>query len=282
MKKFLLLPAIIILVLFLFAQLPALAAAPIGNYLVLNGGYVKATNPSISIPSSFIFKASIYPTTLGGKQIILSIGDKSLSKRYYEIGINGGLIFVDYGYNGFNSQIKSSGLAAGSWQDINVEVSSSQTKLYIDGVLVTGPFITNNLGPIGPNIVLGNNYKESVSDSKPFKGLMDEVNISNGSIPILQWHLDEARGAVVADDSTPNNFDGTLVGGDILIHFYGVLPTPTPMQSGLPPISWSRPVFPNLSLSGRINPLPTYTIDQPSSNPTLPPSSIRNVPRRNL
>lgn len=228
---------------------------------------MKATNSDSSIPSAFSFKASINPTTVSGKQIILSIGDKSLSKRYYEIGINGGLLTVDYGYNGTNSLVNASGLTAGTWQNIDVEISATQTKLFIDGVQVFAPFINNTLGPIGPNIVLGDTFKESFFDSKPFKGFIDEVQISRSSA-VLLWHLDEARGMTVTSDASGNNLNGTLVGGDSLIHFFGDLPTPTPLSFSLPPINWTRPVLPTLSFPFPNNPAPTGSQNQPPSIPT--------------
>ncbi len=283
MKKLILLPIIIAFVFLLVAKFPTYAVAPVGNYLVLIGGYVKTTNSDGSIPSTFSFKASINPNSVSGKQIILSIGDKNSSKLYYEVGINGGSLSLDYNYNGSHTSMTAGNLTAGTWQDIDIEISSTQTKLFIDGTAVFAPLLINNLGPISPDIVLGDSYKESFFDSKPYKGLIDEVSVSHGSA-LLLWHLDETRGATVANDSSGNNLNGTLIGGDNAIHFFGVLPTPTPIQFGLPPINWTRPVLPTLSFPFPTisNPFPTSTQPPPENNPTPTISSVRNFPRRSF
>ncbi len=281
MRKIVIVLILLVSILFFisFTKTSIFAAAPIVNYLVLKGGYVKATSSNPSSPSFFSFQASINPTSVSGKQIILSIGDKNISKRYYEIGINGGSLFADYGYNGFNALVNTSGLSAGTWQDIRVVITTSQTSLSIDG-RQSAPFITNTPGPIGPNIVLGDSYKETLLESKPYKGLIDEVSISTGTIVIsvvpppppsvLQWHLDESRGQIQAYDGSGHNLHGTLIGGDSLIHFFGVLPTPTPTPTrapfGLPPIQWNRPILPTLSFQR--DPSPTPTINLPDNHPS--------------
>ncbi len=146
------------------------AVAPVGNYLVLNGGYVKATSSNSSSPSVFSVQASIKPDSVSGKQIILSIGDKSTGKLYYEVGINGGSLSLEYNYNtGSHVTLTAGSLISGSWQDVGVAISSTQTKLFINGTEVFSPFIhNNNLSTIGPNIVLGDSYKESFIDAKPY------------------------------------------------------------------------------------------------------------------
>lgn len=291
MKKFFLLPIIISFLLLIIGKAyPIYAAAPVGNYLVLSGGHVTATSPFVDVPSQFSFKARINPDSVNGKQIILSVGNKSTGKMYYEISINGGLLevvndysyYYNYGYNVSHSDVKAGNLAAGSWQDIDVEISPAQIKLFIDQKSVLASYITNSLGPIGPDIVVGDSYTESYFDSRPFKGLMDEVQIS-GATNILLWHLDENRGVIVAADSSGNNINGTLIGGDSLIHFFGVLPpTPTPLPNNpftLPTLNWTRPVLPTLSFPYPINPGPTST--QPPVNDPTPTSTsdIRNFPR---
>jgi hypothetical protein len=86
---------------------------------------------------------------------------------------------------------------------------------------------------------------------------------------VLLWHLDEARGIETASDSSGNNRSGTLEGGDSQIHFYGILPTPTPWSYSLPSINWQRPVLPTLSIPQTIinNPInnPAPTLNQSSS-----------------
>lgn len=286
MRKFFLVAIVFIFFIILVGKsYPISAAAPIGNYLVLNGGYVKTTSSNNSSPNVFSFRASINPASVSGKQIILSIGDKSTGKLYYEVGINGGALSLDYNYNnGSHISITSGNLTSGSWHDIAVEISSTQTKLFIDGLPVFSPFINNdNLSAIGPNIVVSDTFKESFPDSKPYKGLLDEVSISNGS-NLLLWHLDEARGVTVASDSSGNNLNGALIGGDSFIHFFGVLPsptpTPTPVPFGLPPIRWIRPILPTLSFPfPPSNSSPTNSPTPSDSIPVPTTPSIRNIPR---
>ena len=288
MRKFVL--ALIFLVSFLllvsFTKSSIDAVAPVGNDLVLNGGYVKAENNYLVPPTLVSFNAKINPNTISGKQIILSIGDKSTGKLNYEIGINGGTLSLEYNStNGSHVTLTAGNLTPGTWQDIAVVISSVQTRLSIDGIDVFSPFINNNnLSALGPNIVVGDSFKESFFDSKPYKGLLDEVSISNSS-NLLLWHLDEARGETIANDSTANNIDGTLVGGDSLIHFFGVLPSPTPTPTqapfGLSPIRWTRPVLPTLSFPFPFpsDPSPTNFQPPPDNNPSPTTSSVRDIPR---
>lgn len=285
MRKLFLLPLLIAFAFFV-SKFPSYAA-PIGNYLVLNGGYVKVNSADSSSPTSFVFDTwirlanmSSYPT-----QIILSIGDKNTGKLHYEISstINRQINLSYYHGTGGYTSISAGEVFEDQWNHLRVEINSSSAKLFINDSLIFSPTLTNGtLRPIGPNIVVGNSYKESFFDAKPFKGFIDEVSIESGGSTVLSWHLDEARGAGIAADSSGNNKNGTLNGGDNLIHFFGVLPSPTPWQFGLPPIQWTRPVLPTLSFPFPFpsNPTPTGSLNPPPGNNPTPTSGIRDLPRR--
>lgn len=283
MKKLFLLP-IVISILFLAVGRfhPALALSPAGNYLELNGGYVKAATSSDSFSYTFDFSALIRPDSVSGKQIIFSIGDKTAQKPHYEVGINGGTLYVDYFYDANSRRYIATGnLKAGEWSQIEVYLKNHLENLSVNGLNIfhnshEQPY---NIKDLGPDIVLGSSYLEPFYQSNNFKGKIDNVVLNHEVYTpgagilftqFISWPLDEARGEAVAHDLSINKIDGTLVGGDSLIHFFGVLPSPTPISFGLPPFNWSRPVLPTLSFPNRLNPNPSPagSITQPPSTPS--------------
>lgn len=283
------------------------ASAPIGNYLFLSGGYIKTSSSLDYSPDSISFETWIKPDSVSGRQLILSIGEKDSHKLHYELGINGGSVALAfrYGSNSYTS-ITSGNLNSGIWSHVAIVISPINTRFYINGKEVFNAAISSTpFLSFGSDIVLGDTYQQSSEVSGPFKGLIDEVRVSNSvrdvaalwnsgiynfplvadASTVLLWHLDESRGLTTAHDSSTNNLDGTLVGGDSLIHFFGVLPSPTPTPTqapfSLPPIRWTRPALPTLSFPNPINPTPTSTSAQPlPENPSPTSSLIRDLSRR--
>lgn len=265
-------------------------AAPFGNFLELSGGYVKTTSSSMNFPSSFDFSAWIRPTSVDGIQKILSIGEKSGNKLHYEVGINGGSLSLRFHHGSFSQTLITAGhIDPSVWTNIGVSISSQNIKLYINGSAVITTSGVNDLLPIGDTIVLGGSFTEPSSNTEGFQGAIDDVRIPNEGIFIatyppppaasfLFWNLDETRGEWIAHDGSLNHLDGTLIGGDSKIHFFGILPTPTPFSSfALPTIRWNRPIlptlgFPYLNPTSGSQPTPTQT---QQANPS-PTSSIRD------
>lgn len=306
MRKFLIAVLILSFGLLFFIKNTIYAAAPIGNYLVLNGGYIKTSSSLDYSPESITFETWIKPDSVSGRQIILSIGEKDSHKLHYEMGINGGSVALAFRYatNSFTS-ITSGNLVAGIWSHVAIVISPINTRFFINGkeifnaAISSTPFLS-----FGSDIVLGDTFQQSWEVSGPFKGLIDEVRISNSArdvvnlwnsgayntplsadiSTVLLWHLDENRGETTAHDISSNHLDGTLVGADSLIHFFGVLPSPTPMPTQTPfwlaPIRWTRPVLPTLSFPFPTNPSPTNTQPPVDNNPTPTISSLRDLPRR--
>jgi len=303
MKKITLI-LLVLVIIFLLAIFPGFTACAgySGNYLEFNGGYVKVVNPDTSYPSAFSFEAWVKPQNSSDHKIIFSAGSKNPNpnlwgQQNYEIGTSGSNFYFDHRFdtNGVSGVI-TNGMKLGEWNHLAVTISGSTTKLFINGKLMFAPSVTGSLFPVGPDIILGDTYTENSQYSYPFKGLVDEVRISKivRDIPALWnlgtynlplttdndtlflWHLDEKRGETIAFDASVNNLNGTLLGGDWKIHFYGVLPSPTPFSFVLPTISWNRPVLPTLSLPTLIvNPT-----ESPSpSDPSPTPFDIRNWPR---
>lgn len=302
MKKIIILTVAIIVLIagLILAKHNLLAAGSTGNYLVLAGGYVKTTLLNSTSPSGFSFEGWVFPDSLSGQQKILSIGDKSNSQISYEIGINGGSLQLYYRFGTGGTKIITAGnLPSGNWVHIATTINSSSTKLYINGISVFTTTGETGLKQIGPNIVLGGSYLESSGNPGAYKGLIDDVRISNEArsveslwsngnygLPltvdgntILLWHLDEARGIVVTQDASSNNLDGTLIGGDSKVHFFGILPTNTPFQ--FPTLGWTLPILPT------IHRLPIPTLSNPPGDNPLPtsgnafpsPTNIRDWPR---
>lgn len=306
MRKFLIAVLILSFGLLFFIKNTIYAAASIGNYLVLSGGYVKTSSNLDYSPESITFETWIKPDSVSGRQTILSIGEKDNNKLHYELGINGGSVILAfrYGTNSYTS-ITSGNLVSGMWSHAAIVISPINTRFFINGkeifnaAISSTPFIS-----FGSDIILGDTFQQSFSASQPFKGLIDEVRISNSirdvvnlwnsgiynfplvadASTVLLWHLDESRGVTTVHDSSTNHLDGTLVGVDSLIHFFGILPSPTSVPTQAPftlqPIRWIRPVLPTLSFPFPTNPTPIGTQPPVDNNPTPTISSLRDLPHR--
>lgn len=270
-----------ILLLIIFLGIPVrVKAAPYGNFLELSGGHVKSVNPNQSLPQSFSFEAWIKPNTVSGIQEIVSIGGQGSDKPYYELAVNGGSLTFLVRYGSGYTNLLGGGIRQiepNVWNHVAATIDGSSMEFFINGqrANIMGGFIS--LSNIGDTIVLGNSLADSSYSSNSFSGAIDEVRISSvkrdvislwnsgvysgalnaDSSTVLLWHLDESRGETVAKDASVNKLDGILIGGDSQVHFYGVLPTPTPWSFTLPTIRWTRPVLPTLSLPGFITPTQT-------------------------
>ncbi|OGF99968.1 hypothetical protein A2Y99_01425 [Candidatus Gottesmanbacteria bacterium RBG_13_37_7] len=290
MKKGLLLSIILLLFSLIPIRFQAEAEAPIGNYLILNGGYLKSTTDLNYSPSAFTFETWIKPVSVSGIQTILSIGNKNTRRFHYEVGINGGSLSLRYHYGiGSQNVITAGNISSGTWSHIAVSITSSYTRLFINGIETYSTLGADNLLPIGESLTVANSYLESSGASNSFKGEIDEIRISeierdvstlwdNGTyhnylIPdhntVILWHLDESRGKTVTVDGSHNSFNADLVGGDAKIHFYGVLPSPTPIV--FPTSRWQLPTLPAISfpsryVTPRISVIPTVTY-APTSAP---------------
>lgn len=250
------------------------AYTPAGNYLVLNGGYMK-TNISNFPPSAFDFDAWIYTGNVNGISHILSVGNKNTGQLNYEVDINGGSLSFRYRYGNGSQVLMAAGeISPNAWNHIEVAVSSVNAFLSINGQKVMTRSGATQLAPIGDTIVLGDSFQESFFSENSFKGLIDEVIINDAEIsaatvppppPMLLWHLDEARGQTIAVDSSGNHLDGQLIGGDNSVHFFGVLPTPTPFVFPTWGFSFVLPTLPQLR-----SPFPTQRVTpvNPTASPT--------------
>lgn len=269
-------------------------AAPINNYLVLEGGYLKANPPTTSSPAAFSFEAWIYPYSTTGMQKILSIGDKNSGQLDYEIGINGGSLSLDYLYDTNSERLITAGnIIPNVWTHIAVLIDQNNTKLFLNGKVIVITSGTNKLKPISPDVIMGGSFTQNQINAYPFKGYLDEVRISTGKRDVEKlwaegkyespstndgdtyslWHLDGIRGEIEAFDSSQNGLNAQLIGGDSKIHFFGVLPSPTPFI-----LRWNRPVLPTLRLPATI-PTSTPIITSPPITNPIPPIDYRIFPR---
>jgi len=274
-------------------------SVPIGNYLVLNGGYAKLERQNILSPSGFSFETWVNPDSTNDRQIILSVGDKNQDHFNYEIGVNGGSFFIHYYYGEGSQRLVNAGqILKNVWNHVAVSISGSSTVLFVNGKAIYTALGTESLKPVSGNIILGTSYSENTPTANYFKGLIDEVRISlvsrniadlwnNGVYEsslnpdpdtLLLWHFDQTRGETTIIDSSPNPQNASLIGGDGKIHFFGVLPSPTPFNYNLrvlPTLDLRRvrfigPPIPAIS--------PTPVIDPENPTPT-PADSIRFLPR---
>jgi hypothetical protein len=219
-------------------------AAPNGNYVDFNGGYIKTEGIAGSF-SSLLFDAWINPSNVSGIRNVISIGDKTSQGWHYIFGINGGSLSLQYRFGSGSSKYISAGLISPNmWTHITGKISQIETTLYINGIKTITSSGAKNLSSLGSSIVVGD----------AFVGSMDEVSLSSGS-NLFDWNLDGSRGQTSVFDSSGNGRTGTLIGGDYQIHFHGVVPTPTPYSSiPFPSSGLVRPtwIFPTVGISGGI------------------------------
>lgn len=283
------------------AEDPALSAGiatlsmvpPFGNYLVLNGGYTKLERENSQTPPGFSFEAWINPNTVTGRQIILSIGDKTQDDFSYEIGLNGGSFFTHYFYGGNSQRLVNAGqIQKNVWNHVAVSISGSSTVLFVNGQVVYSAIGVDSLKTLSGNIILGASYSENTLKANYFKGLIDEVRVSTVSRNIsllwnngvyesslnpdpdslLLWHFDQTRGETKVIDSSSNGLNTILIGGDSLIHFFGVLPSPTPFTYNLrvlPTLDLHRVRFIGPPVTVSITPTPSNNFPSPSNIPGI-------------
>lgn len=241
------------------------AAAPLGNYLELNGGYVETTTNSSFIPEVVTIESWIKPKSTSGTQTFLWIGNAENKDPHYELGINGGSLALSLVYATKSQIIITTGsINPNVWSHVAVVVSNTTTKLYINGSSSRSFPGASHLASLGKTIIVGRSFTQN--NQKSFIGGIDELRVSKGlrdistswatgvyNFPLspdtdtsILWHFDETRGQKIALDSSLNGYNGTLTGEDSSVHFFGVLPSPTPFV--VPSIRWLRPVFPTLSL----------------------------------
>lgn len=239
--------AVFILLLIPFYSHYPLSAAPFGNYLIFNGGTINSSIPATASPSQFDAEVWIKPVSVSGLRNILTIRDAS-NVINYQVSINGSSLSLSFRYNS-NSQffLSSGNLVQNVWQKIGVSINSQETKLLINDTIIYSASGVTQLKGVGPSITVGSNYL----------GEMDNLMIKTNQTNLIVWNFDQTRGETSTTDSSGNNFNGTLVGGDLKIHYFGTKPTPTKF------------VLPTLPSIGRITIVP---------NPNNPPTGINPQP----
>lgn len=298
MKKAIFFAILFFIFLFFAGRFKAIAVVPIGNYLELAGGYLKTETDLISSPEAFSLEVWIRPNSVFGIQHIVSIGNEDSRSLHYEVGINGGSLSFNYRYDkGSQKVITAGSLTANVWNHVAVVVSSSYTKLFINGSQIFSTSGAGQLLPIGKSIIAGGSFLEPFWGEGIFKGEIDELRISHiprdvsslwssgayqsalaaDEATVVLWHLDETRGEGKAKDSSESKFHADLIGGDSKIHFYGILPTPT--SYALPTLRWEKPVLPTISYPNRIS-RPTVSPSPSARDPTIfPLPTSTSLPR---
>jgi len=267
-----------VLLLALFHPRLVNAAPPSGNYLELNGGFIKAENNDLSSPAEFAFETWIKPNSLSGLQHLLTIGAEGNVSPNYQISINGGSLQLTYSYavNAMR-QMTTGNLSPGNWHHLAVTISSSSTKIFINGVSSFSAGGATQLKPLGPSIIFGGSGSSSFLSGNSFKGSVDQIRVSrqardiagnwqNGiylndltsdNSTVFVWNFNSARGSTEATDDSQHIY-GLLIGGDSKIHYYGALPTPTPF------------VLPTLKPLRSISLFPKPTVSVEDSSPYNP------------
>ena len=268
---------IFLISLFLIKSVPLkVNAAPNGNYLIFNGGQVKAENNNQSVPQAFSFEAWIKPSSTTNKRDILTVEDSSNGQKHYQIGINGGTFELAFYYNNSSLRVINTGqIQTNQWQHVGVTISDVAVNLFINGQNIHSSSGVTNLKSIGKDIVLGSNYNGEmdmlrISNSQRNISQNWQNNVYNSLLAadgatVLLWNFDQIRGETTATDSSQNQITGYLTGGDYKIHYFGEVPTPTkffqfilPTLPELKKISWP---------TGFNNPYPTQSENPQPTGP---------------
>ncbi len=110
---------------------------------------------------------------------------------------------------------------AGVWHYVAATYDGVEMRIYVDGILSTSRAATGPMGTTPEPFFIGGSHASS-STGLTFDGKIDDVRVYNYALnPVdisaiygnaAHLKFDEGLGSI-ADDSTPNNNDGTLVGG---------------------------------------------------------------------
>lgn len=222
---------------FYFVQISS-AVVPNGNYLELNGGFVKTNHQQLSSPQNVSFEIIFNPLKIDQDRSLITIGNAQNNTPNYQLGINGGGVSLKYWYanSSFKSVVTGS-VSSNNWHTLKADISQSETKLTLDGLAIHTSSGAQNLKALGPDIYLGAGFVSSIFNNNKFYGAIDQVSLSQNGNNFLLWQLDSSRGNLTALDTSGNNLTGVLEGGDSKIHYFGVLPTPTKfMLPTLPPL----------------------------------------------
>lgn len=291
MKKiylFLLLSALVLLSVPLFSNTKA--AVPNGNFLELNGGWVLAKSASTFYPNSLSIEVWIKPDKTSGIASLVSIGNSTTKKADYEIGLNGNSFYLNYYYaNNSYRSITTGNLSSNLWQHVAVTISAEQTSMFINGHKIYSTQGGNPLNPINDSIMVGNSLSAGIYNNRLFYGAIDQLRISQSPVDVeslwnnntyqgqltsdantlLLWQFDQTRGDSAVIDSSLLAINGQLIGGDLKIHFYGILPSPTAFV--LPTLRPLRPIF--------FNPRPTENTIEPTQAVFPTPDSFSRLNR---
>lgn len=237
-----------------------------GNHIIFNGGTVSTQIQNPVNPGQVDIEVYIRPINVSGIRHILTINDNQQTN--YDLGINGGAVSLYYRFATNSSRsVVSGNLNENSWQKINISIGPAATKIFINDVQISSVSGATNLKTIGNKITVGSG----------FVGDMDGLKMDINTVPYLNWNFDQIRGENTANDSSGNNINGILNGGDIKIHYFGIMPTPSKfILPTLPPIGSIRlsPIVnPTNSVPTSTNPQPTNPIGSSwdrSSRPQLP------------
>jgi hypothetical protein len=250
----------------IYAQTP-------NNYLQLNGGYVLVNSNKINSPSEVYFSAMIRPISVNGIQKIISVGAKQLNKLHYELAINGGSLSFSYTYGMGSQKIITAGqILPNTWSTVQASVTAKYTLLIINDYIVYETDGASDLPPLADTVTIGTNYTQSYFDSQNFIGDLDNVYISPFYFP-----FDQTRGETVAINTFGSSFNGTLIGGDNAVHFYGILPTPTPYVLTLPSSRWILPTLPDLRRTQSPSPTQTQIPSVPTATVSPMIDPIRGI-----
>ena len=161
--------------------------------------------------------------------------------------------------------------------------------MFINGHKICSTQGGNPLNPINDSIMVGNSLSAGIYNNRLFYGAIDQLRISQSPVDVeslwnnntyqgqltsdvntlLLWQFDQTRGDSAVIDSSLLAVNGQLVGGDTKIHFYGVLPSPTPFV--LPTLRPLRPIF--------FNPRPTENTIEPTQAVYPSPDSFSRFNR---
>ncbi|MCB1131771.1 MAG: autotransporter-associated beta strand repeat-containing protein, partial [Verrucomicrobiae bacterium] len=197
-------------------------------------------------------------------QALFSFGDGTAAKQMVFTPKNGAGVCelkIVSGGNTYNIA-GSSALEVGRWTRVGVLLDGTTASLYLDGDLAASaacPVRPHDLLPADTTETPAHNFLARGTGMQDFSGSIDEFNIysaattsvltpSSLEADLLAWYKFDETSGTVADDSSPNNSDATLVNGPAwnsgALSFDGIdddVQTPVPNGSVRTLAAWIYP-----------------------------------------
>src|SRR3989344_810106 len=147
---------------------------------------------------------------------------RSTNTHMARLWISGTVTYYQEGTPGFggNTDIGNSGTSADTWYNFGIKVTGTSNQLYVNGTsigtgttvgatLTTQTDLTVGLGDYNTTVQYDNVRVRKSASTEPT--IASPTNEEKAASPVAYWKFDDGTGTN-AQDSTPNNLDGTVSG----------------------------------------------------------------------